>query len=502
MYKQSNALSAILFVPHYNSSFNEMLPLAIKMKERNLFRPIFLIHWKDKGLVVQKCQLHKIDYVLLGESSNVRKDYKEQSPYSGSLSSIFRKRYFRLGFKFFKDILKKVSLVVFFKYLFRFWRIKNRGKLLLDELQPVCILLMGDRHIGVETALVSLANKRCIPSLIVPFAFSEPSGTAILRRRRPDGDILYGMEKFFNRLIAYLRPAWTYDYDGKTLLWKPAEQLLAAALLRMMPANPWALGGGQAWYMAVESDLMRQRFELQGIPTDKLIVTGKPLYDAAARLWKHPYGMRSQICELLDVNVGRPLIVCSVPQLAEHELLSWDEHWYEMDFLFSALADASLDATVVLSLHPKSDPAKYEPLAYKYNLFIAEQYTFDQLIPVCDLLVATYSSTVTLAIACHKPVVVVDFYGLNHNIFDEVPGVKVLKDRQLLSPTLQRLLTDQTLYQELVAHQVETAKSWACFDGQAIDRIMDLVDGLIDKAMSLEDETAFVRRRSLPDWVY
>jgi hypothetical protein len=267
-----------------------------------------------------------------------------------------------------------------------------------------------------------------------------------------------------------------------------------------MPSKPWTLGGGQAWSMAVESESMRQDLEGQGTPAEKLIVTGKARLDEAAELWQNQATARPRICAELGLDPARPLLVCSVPQLAEHELLPWPEHWQEIEFLFSSLKQAHPAVNVVLSLHPKSDAAHYAPLAERHSMLIARQHTFDQLVPICDAFVATFSSTVTLAIACHKPAIVIDFYGLNYDLFDGVSGTIVVRDRAAFVPTLQRMFSDKAYYERLVNGQAEAAPTWARFDGRATERIVEMVAELAVRGKAIQKLPPRQRRRALPAW--
>jgi hypothetical protein len=276
--------------------------------------------------------------------------------------------------------------------------------------------------------------------------------------------------------------------------------MLAAALLQIMPANPWTLGGGRAWYMAVESEYVRKSFEGQGTPSEKLIVTGKPRYDKVAHWWRDQESVRREICAELGLAPEKPLLVCAVPQLAEHELLSWPEHWREIDFLFASLAHAHPDVNIVISLHPKSDAAQYAPLADKYNMLIAYKHGFDQLVPICDLFVSTFSSTVTLAIACHKPAIVVDFYGLNYDFFDKVPGTIVVCEKSDLVPTLRRIFTDRVYYRSLVGGQAQAAETWSYCDGHATDHIVASIADLVTQGHEIQQLPPRQRRKALPAW--
>ena len=134
--------------------------------------------------------------------------------------------------------------------------------------------------------------------------------------------------------------------------------------------------------------------------------------------------------------------------------------------------------SVVLSLHPKSDPDQYRPIAKRHGALVASRRIYD-LLPACDVFVAGFSSTVMHAVGVYKPSVVVDFYGLNFTFYNDAPGVIVLKDRQHLAETLRKLFVEQDYYDQLVYEQKRRAAEWILLDGQCTRRVVDLVYQLI-----------------------
>jgi hypothetical protein len=328
--------------------------------------------------------------------------------------------------------------------------------------------VMGDRHVGWETALIKAANDRNIPTMIVPFAMSDPASDAEIRLRSPDAD-QYRVSTWFEKVISRRFPGWVNESQGERLFFTPPGNALAARVLGIMPTLPWTLGGGAARRMAVESPRQREAFLAQGVPLAKMVVTGKPSVD---RIYERIQRLEaSELREELGIRGDQPVILCSVPQLAEHRLLSWPEHWHETEFLFATLTQQP-DAAVILSIHPQSDPEAYRPLANKYGAVIAKQRIYD-LIPVCDILVATYSSVVVQAIGCGKPAIVVDFYGLGFTYYDDEPGVLVIRDRDQLAPTIQRLNYNRQYYEQMAEAQRQRAPEWVLLDGQCTQRVVD-----------------------------
>ena len=490
--------SRVLFVPHSNASFSEMLPIAEEINYRGKYSPLFLITWADHAQSIQICKNKGYQFQVYGvlEKAGFIADKIETRGIDDHSSN---SRLENIS-SWTKSKLKKIFIILFVFYFYQFNQDKRFARKVLSENDVDCILLIGDRHAGIETALVRAGNRRGIPSLIVPFGFSDPESSIVYRQALDNWQKIYGVDSFLNRLVANTWPEWVYTYRGETMLWNPPAWLLAAWMAGILPKNPWILGGGGAWCMAVESQYHQDIFRKQGIPAQKIFVSGKPRYDSSAQIWSRQPSEKAQMCRDLDIDIKNPLLVCAVHQSAEHGLLSWADHWAETDFLFAALAEIKSSVNVLLSLHPKSDFTQYTPRAQEYGLLIARDYQYDQLVPVCDIYLASFSSTVTLAIACHKPTIVLDFYGHNYDIFDNMPGIVVCRQHDEFQAILSRVINNQDYYDQLVEGQAKSAEYWARFDGKSTQRILNMIDELVEKGREIQKLPPRKRRQALPPW--
>lgn len=487
-----NAAEPVLCLPHNPAAFSEMLEVVSALAQSGRYNPIFVFDGFGYRAAVQVCKEQGVAYRLVGKAPARQPSQSAESALpTPARSTSPVKRLFAWGkHRFFTQLA-----IAWLQY----GHARQSARHLLDEINPQALLLIGDRHIGIETALVALANRRGIPSLIIPYALSDQEGAMLYRLAMPDWRRTHGMASWLNPIVARLRPGWSYTQDDLTLLWQPPAALLAAALWKMMPADPWVLGGGAAWAMVVESQHSKDNFILQGMPDAKITVTGKPRYDRAAKVWQQRDEVRQRLCAGWGVDPEKKLLVCAVPHFGEHDLLPWDQHWAEIEFLFNSFTELLPHTNVVLSLHPKSDLAQYAPRAEQHGLVIATQ-RYDQLIPISDVFVASYSSTVTLAIAAHIPAIVVDFHGFDYDFFDDVKGIVVAHKREEYISILKRMLSDKDDYQQLVDGQIQAAQYWARFDGKATQRILDFMDELIARGEEIRKLPARQRRTQLPPW--
>jgi hypothetical protein len=220
-----------------------------------------------------------------------------------------------------------------------------------------------------------------------------------------------------------------------------------------------------------------ENFQQQGTQAKKMIVTGKSSTDQIHEIIQasSPGKIKNQ----LGIHPDQPMLLCSVPQLGEHGILPWSEHWKEISFLFETLTKQKI-AKVVVSLHPKSNPQDYRTQIEEHGIILSDHRIYE-LIPECDLFVATYSSTVVQAIGLGKPSIVIDFYGLNYNFYDQEPGIIVVKERDLFLPTIARILGNREYFDQLVDAQMKRAPEWILLDGHCTQRIMDKIYQMVEQ---------------------
>lgn len=445
----------VLFLPIAKGHYLEMLPIAKAMRAQNRWQPVFALESKQSGLL--PTMIADGWKVLRPDGTAV------EAPPASSSAPSWKKKTFAVS----SAVLQSFAMLR---------AERKRARTLLERHGDIrLIITVGDRHVGYETALLREARRRKIPSLIVPFAMSFPEASAEPRLRDPDFRRKYAVRGLWRRILRILFPSWVFVFKGNPIFFQPPYIALAAWTLGMMPRRPWTLGGGSATRMTVESEAIRKMFIEQGTREDKMIVTGKPGLDEIARQLResNPQEVRRR----LNIAPDARIILCTVPQLAEHGLLPWDRHKKEMQFLFETLTAAG--AHILLSLHPRSDKAWYKPLADAAGAQICDERVY-ALLPVCDVFVATYSSIVAQAIALHKPSIVIDFYQLEYSLYARAQGVTILRDRSAFLPTLKSLLYDPKVYAAAVRAQEAHGTEWALLDGKNTERVLVEADRLMN----------------------
>ena len=331
-------------------------------------------------------------------------------------------------------------------------------------------LVMGNEHrLWWETAFIKAANKFGIPSLILPHGLYLASGVCVERSRSPCYEKDYVINSWLKKLIAYFFPLWVFSYRGKRIFYYPWPSALAAWCTGLMPPSPWDLRGFRGTLLAAESGYAKNLYIRQGISEEQVIITGRPSLDVTAalvsdeqmRMLRHKYHVRDE----------DRIVLCSLPDLAEHRLLSWDDHWEEIEFLLHTFQSLK-GAKILISIHPLCDPEKYQAIAYKYDAQIIDERVYE-IQPICDVYVSMISSTVIQARAWNKPVVVADFYNLGISLYENECGIVLIRTKSALLSALQKALN--------LPKQGGINTYWALLDGGNTIRVLKTLHNLIMK---------------------
>lgn len=464
---------SVLFVPIHVASMVEMLPVAEQIAEDGQFEPVFFVLFAISPQQFDILKQRKFQAIGPGLPASTGEMIFSKRAVSSSTEKHLPLR------KRFAQWARLTTPIAFLWHWLEYLRIGHKARRILRDERVAALVVLGDRHVGWETAFLKEANQLQISSLIIPYSLTGHKN-AVAYRMALDDLHLYRVNTPFRRFIQRKYPAWVYRDGDDTLFFLPLGNALPAQICGIMPENPWVLGGGNATRMAVESQQVQKMLFVQGVPAEKMVVTGRASVDQVSDTIEsaNPDAIRNE----MGNKSKQRILLCAVPHLAEHGMLPWDQHWAETRFLLETLTQQ--DATVILSLHPKSNPAAYQPLADEYGVVIAKRRAYE-LIPASDVFVATYSGTVMAAIGCGVPTVLIDFFGLEYNYFDAEPGIIVVKEHADLSPALTRLFTDPAYYAQLAAAQQTRGPKWILLDGQCARRVVDELYQLIDKSKQL-----------------
>lgn len=360
----------------------------------------------------------------------------------------------------------------FIKEIYRLKKTYHDISNLIKDKQPRALLIYDDREYGIQQVLIKIFKKKSLPVIIVPIAVTTPDEDFLARCKNQS--LICSGEKspFINKIAKKVNSTFCYKKDDLELLYYPASHLLAGYALDLISKNPWYIGGGNSSVLAVDGDKEKLKAINDGIPTNKIVITGNPDNDELYVTYEKRFEYKRDLFQKNNFNTNNKLIIFAVPQVAENNFISWEEHYRILDGMIDSLTKTGHH--ILLSLHPKSNYDNYKKFEDKYNCKISSQ-PLKQILPLGDIFVSTYSATVYWAILCSIPTIIVDYYNFNYHLFGNMKGIIKVKENTKLSNALNNLITNQSYYNEMKNWQKESAESITAFDGKARERILSLI---------------------------
>ena len=345
-------------------------------------------------------------------------------------------------------------------------RAQGAAHCLYEDLGINVAVFAGDRSVAYNLALLKAFHEIGVRTLIPPISFVSGPERLLASRRR---DVSYhcpGRGKF----RTHYPNLYHFDrFTGKRVGFYTVIETAEFTKADIHSSNPWALGAGYIDSLLVDGKRTENQLIQLGCHAEKIKITGHGSHDKLFETVSRKDEIRSRFIEKYDLHPDRRTLILSMPQLGEHNLLSWEQHWQEVDFLCSELG--RLDVSILVSLHPKMDRRKYEPIAIANGLHLVDE-PLREFIVVADLFVSTFSSTVYWAVLCGVPPLVVDFYELNYTDNDWLKGIQIVREREALVPRISETLFNQKLTEDIRTRCKEDAEQIAPFDGKAMERII------------------------------
>lgn len=352
---------------------------------------------------------------------------------------------------------------------------------LCREHKPAAVMVPGDRELSPVPAMLRVGLDLDIPTIIgfsgVPYA---GSGLELMRSPyRRFKTSLRDLPPLLNFVAARRFPGQVKESNRGPLLFSPGWLTLAHAAEDMLSANPWIQGGGHSRHLLQHNRRFMDYFETRGLDPAKSVLMGDvnldPLYEACQRRDE----LRAEIIECYGLPAEDKLVVVSVPNDYEHEHCDWETHNARMHAFLGRLALPGL--AVLLSLHPKSEPNRYRPLAERYGFRLADS-PIAEVLPAVDLFVLSCSSTLIYAKLAAVPIINLDYLGVRDDDYRDVPGLENVETPEDFGQAIGDFLSGVGPQgrEALPAFATALAED-ALFDGRAHVRLCDFLKSLAER---------------------
>lgn len=408
----------LLFVAHGDTSLSEMLPLARYLRDEKHVEVSFVSADPSASAEREKLQAAGFEPLTLPvvEARNC-------CPLEARLQSLMRS----WGRTNLADLL--------------FWRLEFRRKLtqcrdLLERVTPDAVVVYGDNNISLEVPLIAECRRRRIATFVLPIAVSQPEFWA--KNRSVKGPLYRPASGLWHRIFIRVNKAQVFRYAGVTYLFYPRPVMYALWTLGLLVKHPWTFGSHARTVLA-SGTLMQSDYIRRGVSAKKIRITGQFSHDSLLTHARNASARRAELLGKYGFAEEDKIAIVALPQLAEHNLATWEDHTSEIAHLCESLEKAGVKA--ILSLHPKMRREKYVQLEVDGLRRIADE-RLSEILAVGDLFVAAFESTVHWAVLLRKPSVFLAYLKLGYDLSSFQSVVSVV-DRNALVAAIQRALARQ-----------------------------------------------------------
>lgn len=357
-------------------------------------------------------------------------------------------------------------------------RQKQAAHQVLREMQTDVLLVVEDGP-GGNAALIALAKARGIPVLVIPYGIGEGKDYDVfLADKHREGNLNFLPSDPQGDFIRNQAPHWIRHTKYGDVLLFPAELVLARLAEGLDLPRPWAVQGGHADSIAVESVKMREHYVREGIPEQKLVDLGTLYCDIVADVLDAHPECRQAFETGSKIRTGSTSVLIALPP-SYHETRGQYCEFPTYEAMCMAVVNycCSLpDTQITVSVHPNTLPQHVEALR-SAGAKISEEWIVNA-IPQHDIFLTDFSSTIRWAIAARKPTINYDIYQFRLETYSDVPSVYSSTMFDDICARLMMLCSDDAEYRQHCAELKLISGEWGLLDGLCYDRLSGFLDSL------------------------
>jgi len=227
--------------------------------------------------------------------------------------------------------------------------------------------------------------------------------------------------------------------------------------------------------ISVPGDFIKDLVINCGVDAKRVVVTGRPTYDALVRA--EDRFDRAEICRRLELNPARKILVYCTENLPLRDT----------EKIVRAICKAmkSLpDVQFIIKVHPSElSVSIYHKVAREVGVqpLITKEESIYEILFACDLMITGFSTTALDAMILDKPVITTNFTGLPDPIpfAESGAAIGVYREKDL-EPAIR-----EGLYHDSVKERLRRDREKFVYeqtylkDGKATERIVDLIEQMV-----------------------
>ncbi len=301
----------------------------------------------------------------------------------------------------------------------------------LKEKQINIIATCEDNY-GVTPVFIKAGKNLNIRSVIFPFTISNHEEIAYAFRNEPFAQI----NGFWKKLFFIFNPAYKTYYNNNPLSYLHPHEIKAQKKCGIVIKAPFISVGGDTDYKFFESEFMFDYFRRSGfIPNKNSLITGSLKFDTLYTLSLKTDEKKQELLNELNLKNEKPIILCALPPDYYPTSLYKDHEDFVIHWL-NVMTSITTHYTFI-NLHPRTKVADL-PYLKDYNVNVINK-PLEELIPLCNVFVASLSATIRYALALNKVVLNFDTVNVGYSEYKNIDQVKTVFTKEDFETTLRQL---------------------------------------------------------------
>ncbi|EDQ34846.1 hypothetical protein HPDFL43_01575 [Hoeflea phototrophica DFL-43] len=352
--------------------------------------------------------------------------------------------------------------------------------MLLDSVSP-CALVVSEDGVSTSQFVLNAAKRMGIPVVDVPYGNATRQDFDIdIERKVSEGNCIT-TEGVKGWLLSKFAPQWLKTGKHAGQLMFPQSYILKQELLGISIRDPWIVHGGASDRLCAENSLALQQYLEEGIPREKISLTGSPYSDCMLEGLAEDSQASSAFLKSRYIVSGRPRVLVSWPPSyhsifpGRNEFSTYEEMTVDILDFVSTLRDCDL----TVSVHPAAD-AKVHELLNGIGISTSADDVI-RLLPCNDIFITYFSSSIRWALGAGKVVLNYDAYRIGLDNYSSAPGFWTTAESAQLKTRLAELVANEAEFARLAGAQAADAPNWGFLDGKCNERILAEIDQLMEK---------------------
>jgi hypothetical protein len=344
-------------------------------------------------------------------------------------------------------------------------------KKIIEKRKIDLFVTINDRfYYPIEMALLKICKEKHIP-IVIPYIMNYNPDVSYSMINGNSKYMLTKKSSTFQKVVFSKYKKQSF----RDLYFLPAFLFVALERFGTLSTMPWVNGGGLSDVVVMANKIGKDLHLDMNIDKEKLKILGDISLEQVYKTFINKNDVKNLVLDKYGLNHDKKLMIIGLVNWWEHGLASKEEHFNIMFYTIESCLKHQNKYNILLILHPSMEIENYKFLEDKYALRIASESTMN-ILPICDLYVINYSSTIIWALLCDIKTIIVGYHK-KMDTYKKFKSIVTVREKNELESKLLSLINRDINFTE---DQVLLSKK-EVFDDKVIDRYKKLFNNLLNK---------------------